>query len=297
MEYLLATAAVLAVLLALWNTWCTWHVMDQLERMLEDAIQGRFSEEYFNESRLSKVGAMLANHLSGCAISARNVADEKARLESLVADISHQTKTPLANILLYTQLLEELELAGEGRRYVSALEDQTQKLNYLIESLVKTSRLETGILALRPELGDLMPMLEAAVGQFLPRATEKNINLALAPTGATAVFDGKWTEEALCNLLDNAIKYTPEGGSVSVQATAYEMFCRIDVSDTGLGIAEEEQPKIFHRFYRSAAARKMEGVGLGLYLVQQIAEGQGGFIKVSSSPGKGAVFSLSLPRA
>lgn len=297
MAYLLTAAAVLLVLLVLWITWYTWSVMDQLEHMLENAIQGCFSEDCFNESRLSRVGTMLADYLSGSAISARNVANEKSRLESLVADISHQTRTPMANILLYTQLLEELELTGEGRRYVSALEEQAQKLHSLIEALVKTSRLETGVLVLRPEAGELKPMLEAAVSQFVPRAAEKSINLSLIPTGAAAVFDGKWTEEALCNLLDNAIKYTPEGGSVSVQVTAYEMFCRIDVSDTGPGIAEEEQPKIFQRFYRSSAARKMEGVGLGLYLVQQIAEGQNGYIKVSSTPGKGTVFSLYLPRA
>ena len=161
--------------------------------------------------------------------------------------------------------------------------------------LVKTSRLETGILTLRPVSGPLLPMLEEAVGQFLPSAAGKGISLTLTPTDAVAVFDPKWTAEAVCNLLDNAVKYTPAGGKISVRAVRYEMFCRVDVADTGPGVPEAEQPKIFQRFYRSDAAREAEGVGVGLYLARQIAEGQGGYLKVSSKPGHGAVFSLCLP--
>ena len=117
----------------------------------------------------------------------------------------------------------------------------------------------------------------------------------MAPTEARAVFDPKWTEEAVCNLLDNAVKYTPAGGAVSLSVTAYELFCRLDVTDTGPGIKEAEQSLIFQRFYRSPAAGSTEGVGIGLYLCRQIAERQGGYIKVSSRVGAGSTFSLFLP--
>lgn len=129
-----------------------------------------------------------------------------------------------------------------------------------------------------------------------PRRTGKGIILTLLPTQAQARFDPKWTEEAVCNLLDNGVKYTPPGGAVTVSVTAYELFCRIDVTDTGMGLAEEEQAKVFQRFYRAPAARDGEGVGIGLYLVRQIAAGQGGYVKVSSQRGRGSTFSLFLPR-
>lgn len=112
----------------------------------------------------------------------------------------------------------------------------------------------------------------------------------------SALFDPKWTEEALCNLLDNAVKYTPAGGRVSVEIRPYEMFTAVCVQDTGPGIPEAEQAKIFGRFYRAPSAYQTEGVGIGLYLTRQIAAGQGGYIKVESSPGAGSIFSLYLPR-
>ena len=138
-------------------------------------------------------------------------------------------------------------------------------------------------------------MLEEAVSQFAPKAAEKGLELVLEPAGAEAVFDPKWTAEAVCNLIDNAVKYTP-AGRVTVSARAYELFARVDVEDTGPGIPEEELAKLFQRFYRGGAASGEEGVGVGLYLVRQIAQGQGGYVKAFSRPGKGARFSLFLPR-
>ncbi|MCI8761237.1 MAG: HAMP domain-containing histidine kinase, partial [Oscillospiraceae bacterium] len=161
---------------------------------------------------------------------------------------------------------------------------------------VKTSRLEAGVLALHPRAGPLGPVLEEAAAQLAPKAAERRIRLVLSPTDISAVFDPKWTGEALCNLLDNAVKYTPAGGRVTVEAASYQLFCRIDVTDTGPGIPEEERAKVFQRFYRSPAAYEAEGVGIGLYLARQIAQGQGGYIKASSRPGQGSCFSLYLPQ-
>ena len=114
-------------------------------------------------------------------------------------------------------------------------------------------------------------------------------------TDAFAVFDFKWTAEALANIVDNAIKYT-EHGTITISAVSYEMFARIDISDTGSGIPETEQAKIFARFYRSNSVQKQEGVGIGLYLDRQIISGEGGYIKVASVPGKGSTFSIFLPK-
>ena len=189
MERIFLVIAALAVLGALWNGWRTQRTLDQLEEMLEEAVQGRFSERRFDESRLSRAETQLAHYLSASALSTQNLAEEKQAIQSLVADISHQTKTPLANILLYIQLLEEQPLTEEGRGCTAELESQAKKLQSLLDALVKTSRLEAGMLTLHPERRPLRPMLEEAVHQLAPRAAEKALTLTLAPTEAPAVFD------------------------------------------------------------------------------------------------------------
>ena len=271
----------------------TRRMLENLNRMLDIAMQGEFTEDSFDESMLSALESKLAHYLAAATVSARNVAGEKDKLKALIGDISHQTKTPISNILLYSELLRE---QPGNRDCLGALEGQTKKLQTLIEALVKTSRLESGVIALHPVPGKLLPMLESAVSQLVPRAESKKIQITLEPTDADAVFDPKWTEEAIYNLLDNAVKYTSAGGAVRVTATAYQLFSAIHISDTGPGIPEEKQPRVFQRFYRGAEHAEEEGVGIGLYLVRQIAEGQGGYVKVSSQVGSGSTFSLYLPR-
>ena len=288
----LGLAALALVALHLWHRRQMKRLLRSLDRMLDAAIRGEFREETFDESLLAAVETKLAHYLSASAVSAKNLQEERDKIKSLIADISHQTKTPIANVRLYAQLLEEQE---DCRVYTAPLGEQARKLQSLIDALVKTSRLEAGVLVLHPRPGPLEPMLEEAAAQFVPKAEEKGLELILEPTGAEAVFDPKWTAEAVCNLIDNAVKYTPSG-RVTVSARAYELFARVDVEDTGPGIPEEELAKLFQRFYRGGAALEAEGVGVGLYLVRQIAQGQGGYIKAFSRPGKGARFSLFLPR-
>ena len=289
----LAALLVLAAAALLWERLRLRRLFSRLDNMLDRALRGEFREEVFDESRLSAVEARLARYLAASAASSRELEEERDKIKALIADISHQTKTPIANVLLYAQLLEEQ--APEQREYTAALSAQARKLRSLIEALVKTSRLETGVLALHPRPGALGPMLEEAVGQFAPEAAEKGLALTLGPGEAEAVFDPKWTAEAVCNLIDNAVKYTPSG-SVTVRARSYELFARIDVADTGPGMAEEELAKVFRRFYRGPGTEEAEGVGVGLCLVRQIAEGQGGYVKAFSHPGQGTTFSLFLPR-
>ncbi len=138
-------------------------------------------------------------------------------------------------------------------------------------------------------------MLETVIEQATPKAMGKNIALTVDSRDVEAVFDPKWTVEALYNIVDNAIKYTPSGQSVQLSVTPYQLFCRIDVADTGLGISEDETAKIFSRFYRSQEVTDKEGVGLGLYLAREIITAQGGYIKVKSRLGTGSVFSVFLP--
>ena len=294
---IIAAFAAAALAAAVWNRLHAKRVMKNLNRMLDAAMAGTFLERDFDESLLSAVESRFAHYLAANAVSAQKLQEEKDKIKTLIADVSHQTKTPVANILLYTQLLAEQDLSPEGRSCAAALEGQVEKLCALVDALVKTSRLEAGILALHPKAGPLAPMLEDAAAQFVPKAAEKGITLTAVSTDARAVFDPKWTAEALCNLLDNAVKYTPAGGTVTVEVIPYQLFCRINVTDSGPGIPEAERTRVFQRFYRSPAAYETEGVGIGLYLTRQIAEGQGGYVKASSQPGRGSCFSLYLPRS
>lgn len=295
--YVIAAAALaVALMIVAYDRWCTARTIRRLDDMLTSAMNGSFSEKAFDESRLSALESRLARYLAASALSERNVREQKDQISALISDISHQTKTPVANLQLYAQLLSEQPLTPQGKDCAVAISAQAEKLQTLIEVLVKTSRLETGILALHPQTGEISPMVERAVTQYAPRAAEKGTVLTTRQTEGSAVFDPKWTEEAVCNLLDNAVKYTPAGGTVTVEVKNYELFSAIRVSDTGPGISEGEQAKIFGRFYRAPDAYQAEGVGIGLYLTRQIAEKQGGYVKVESTPGKGSAFSLYIPR-
>lgn len=283
--------------LIFWNRRKTGKILQNIDRMLDEAIKGNFTEERFDESLLSAVEAKFVQYLSACEVSSRNLAKQKDKIKTLITDISHQTKTPIANLLLYSELLEEEELSGQALESVEAIHEQSRKLRFLIDSLVKLSRLESGIILLAPERGKIYPMLREVSRQFEAQAGKKGLDFTLCQTEpeAEAFFDRKWTAEALANLLENAVKYTEKGG-ISISVVSYEMFVRIDVSDTGIGIPEDCQGKIFGRFYRSEEVRGQEGAGIGLSLVREILSGENGYIKVASRLGEGSCFSVFLPR-
>lgn len=292
----LALFAVLAaIVVVVWNNRRTKRTFDRIEKMLDDAAEGRFTEESFDESRLSALETRFAHYLASSAISARNVSAERDKIKSLISDISHQTKTPIANLLLYSELLSEQNLSEETAAEVAAVHTQAEKLRFLIDALVKLSRLENGILTLSPRQESLQPVFQAIYEQYCRKAEGKGLVLTVQDTELSAFFDPKWTAEALGNLVDNAVKYT-ETGSVTVSAVGYDLFTRIDITDTGIGISEEELPKIFSRFYRGKAAKDEEGVGVGLYLAREIISSEGGYIKAVSAPGQGSTFSVFLPR-
>ena len=270
-------------------------MMDQLYTMLDCAMDGDFSERLFDESTLSALEAKMVRFLSSSAVSSKNLTKEKNKIKSLISDISHQTKTPIANILLYSQLLSEHELPEDCAVCVKALSTQAEKLNFLIGALVKTSRLETGIISINLKKEAVQKLLDAAIAQIKPKSAAKEITVVLDSTDSTAYFDAKWTTEAVYNIIDNAVKYSPAQSTINIKATPYELFIRIDITDQGIGVAEEEQSKIFSRFYRSAAVSGQEGVGIGLFLAREIISSGGGYLKVSSKLGKGATFSIFLP--
>ena len=271
-------------------------VMSRIEEMLEDAINDTFEESAYDESRISRLEVKWKRFLSSSVSSKHRLLEEQKKIKMLISDISHQTKTPLANILLYAQILQEKETNPELVPIVTNIKEQSEKLDFLIRSLVKVSRLESEVLMLKPKREAIMPCIRAAVAGAEEAAALKGIRLNIEETDAKANYDRKWTEEALGNLLDNAIKYSPVGSEVRIQVKDSEMFAAVLVTDAGIGIREEEQAQVFERFYRSAEAAEEKGVGIGLYLVRKIAAKQGGYVRVKSRHGAGSTFSFYMAK-
>ena len=276
----------------------TRHTFELLNRMLDDAISGNFRESDYDETELSKLEVKWMRFLTASASSHENLAGERQSIQELVSDISHQVKTPVANIRLYGELLEE-RLDGEDRDLVRHLLNETELLEFLIQSLVKMSRLEADTIQLLPENQPLLPLLSDIEERGLEKQLRRRITLAKAgwDQEIRAVFDRKWTAEAVYNILDNAYKYSPEGSTVTVALEEYNLFTRIRIADQGPGVTTDEVPRLFDRFYRSPRFKDREGVGLGLSLAREIIRKEGGYIKVSSVPGSGAEFSVYLRKS
>lgn len=274
----------------------TKRIIDRLDIMVDNAIEGRNLESRFDESRMGALETKLQKFLEMNNRSIDGLREEKAKINTLISDISHQTKTPIANIKLYAELLRESDISEESREYVNVLIEQTERLNFLIQSLIKISRLDNGIITLTPKNQTIVSLLEAAKKTYFLAASEKNIDIDITVNEVEAVFDEKWTAEAIEIILDNAIKYTPNNGKISINIEEYQMFLRINIKDTGIGIKEDEYSKIFMRFYRSSDVAEKPGVGIGLYLAREIVTKENGYITVSSDYGKWTVFSIYLPK-
>lgn len=283
-------------------------IVDCLDHMLDEAIAGTFEESDYDESKLSKVECKWKQFLGASVLSRENVEKEKNRVKELVSDISHQTKTPMANIRLYTELLkeklkvdglglEEDELRQESLKMLAEIDRQVEKLNFLIQSLIKMSRLESNIVEVKPKSQSISELLNAVIGDILPKAGQKNVEIINTYTGSgTAYYDRKWTKEALGNIVDNAVKYSPSGSRVILTVTEYELYTAVSVKDFGQGIRETDTVRIFRRFYRASEVHEEDGVGIGLYLAREIIRRENGYIKVKSGAGKGAEFILYLQR-
>lgn len=278
--------------------------LNRLTQMLDDAIAGTFREENYDETRLSRLESRWKQYLASTVLAEEKLRREKENVKGFVSDISHQTKTPMTNLKMYASLLEEnlkaethMESREESLEMLEEIIRQTEKMEFLIQSLSKVSRLETDIVEVRPRRQEILLLLTEAVSGVRQKAAKKQIEIRNIYTGSgSACYDLKWTKEALENILDNAVKYSPCGSEVLLSVTEYEMYAAVSVKDFGPGIREEDVPRIFGRFYRAEEVQQEEGVGIGLYLAREILKKENGYIKVKSVPGEGADFILYIPR-
>lgn len=221
---------------------------------------------------------------------------EKNEIKSLISDIAHQLKTPLTNMKIYSEFLQYENLLEEDRiEFNKVIMLSLDKLCFLVESMIKMSRLESSIINLHKRPSEINESILSAITQLYKKAQLKNIKIEFSPKENIKLnYDKKWTTEAIFNIIENAIKYSHKDSTIFINVEKYEIFTRIDIKDEGIGISEEEIPKIFRRFYRGSNVLNEEGIGIGLYLSREIVTKQGGYIKVKSYK-NGSIFSIFLP--
>ena len=221
---------------------------------------------------------------------------EKNEIKSLISDIAHQLKTPLTNMKIYSEFLQYENLLEEDRiEFNKVIMLSLDKLCFLVESMIKMSRLESSIINLHKRPSEINESILSAITQLYKKAQLKNIKIEFSlKENIKLNYDKKWTTEAIFNIIENAIKYSHKDSTIFINVEKYEIFTRIDIKDEGIGISEEEIPKIFKRFYRGSNVLNEEGIGIGLYLSREIVTKQGGYIKVKSYK-NGSIFSIFLP--
>ena len=231
------------------------------------------------------------------ALARREEALERQR--RFAADASHELRTPLTSISGHARMLDEWALEEDpqrARRSVGAIRRQARRMGDLVDSLLALTRGDEGA-GLEVGRHDLAAVAEEAVQTARATASGKmSVEYARPDRGVMATFDRNGVLQLAGILLDNAVKYTPEGGRVTVRVREVDSHVQFEVSDTGVGIADAQLPLIFERFYRADLSRTKGGAGLGLSIARQIAEAHGGTIEVSSKPGEGSTFTLLLPK-
>ncbi|WP_291651494.1 HAMP domain-containing sensor histidine kinase [Clostridium sp.] len=271
----------------------------QLSDMLATIIDMR-DEEIFStteDTLLSKLQHQTIKLTTILKDKNKQIEKDRNEIKSLISDIAHQLKTPLTNLKMYGEFLQDEDLTEEERReFNDIIIISLDRLSFLIESMIKMSRLESGVIKLKPQINDLNDTLLLAISEVQEKARIKGIEIQLEEVDKVSIsHDKNWVREAFFNILENAVKYTSENGLIMVKIQCYEMFTRVDIKDNGVGIKEDELTKIFSRFYRGENSRYIEGIGIGLFLTREIISNQGGYIKVKSSS-KGSIFSVFLPR-
>lgn len=271
---------------------------NEMCRQMEEVLHGNSIKQVHNRETLtSKMVTEMEKVEDIFAFQLEESRKEKKELQEMVSEITHQIKTPISNIQMFCEMFSDPEVtAPEGEKFIEVIRQQLGKLEFLLNTLVKASRLEAAMINIEMQHGKVIETLAAAVNNIMQKAECKNIDISVACRPSISVYhDAKWTAEAIENLLDNAIKYTPENGKVMLYVNVGEMYTEIKVKDNGKGIKAAHVNDIFKRFYREKSVSKMEGLGLGLYLARNIITMQGGYISVRSAEGKGSCFSVCLP--
>ena len=270
--------------------------MEVLLQRLDDALEGGEGAYAYDESMDSAIADRLNKLLRSSSLGMDRAYQDRDRIKSLISDISHQIRTPLSNIMLYTGLLQEKKLDGQSRMLADQIQGQAEKLDFFMKELIRSSYMETDMIVVSPRTAPVGELVDRACQAVEAEALKKGILIRQPETDRIICkFDMKWTLEAVRNILENALKYSPEGSEVQIEIAPNEAFTCISIQDEGIGIREEEQGLVFERFYRSRDVKKEPGMGIGLYLAREIISRQGGYIEARSEYAKGTCFCIYLP--
>lgn len=295
--FIITSLVLIAIILAATYFQST-HFCHDVENIINEVLKGNTIPTHMEEDTLfSRIYHQLYQLQNILTSSNEATIESRDNLQLLISDISHQVKTPLTNLNLLLSSLKKYNLTYEEKNtFIDMMTNQLDKISSLLESMIKTSRLENGIISLHPTLCPLLPTIKKAISEVQPALIKKEISLNISfPLDPLCFHDSKWTAEAFYNILDNAIKYTSPNGAIYVKADILHSYIQISISDTGIGISTNEYTKIFQRFYRSPNVHNKAGVGLGLYLARKIITQQNGYISVQSELNKGTTFIILLP--
>lgn len=271
---------------------------DSIDRVL-DSVLAKNAElllEAAEDSRFSKLTHKAVKIIQMNTMDISQTSQEKEIIQSFISDMSHQMKTPLSGVTMYTDLLLEGRVTeAERQEFLSRVKTGTEKLQWMMDSLVKMSRLEVGAIELSPVSTGIKQTISDSISTVYGTAVKKNISIQTAFfEDVSLLHDRKWTSEAITNILENAIKYSTAGEELNISVETLPIYTKISITDYGIGIAPDEWNSIFKRFYRGRNAKGVDGAGLGLYLASLIFHKQGGYILVDSKPGKYTTFSMFL---
>ena len=264
--------------------------MRELSDYIDKALDGNLEITEFDEKELSKIKSKLIKFLYASQVKEAKINSEKSKTKDLIADISHQTKTPITNLSLYISLLED----DPKDEYLEIIKYELNKLVFLIQNLVKSSRLESDIIGLQKHQADLKDLVEDVLREFKVILDEKCIIIDLKAEDLFFALDERWLKEAIHNLVDNAIKYSPNGSTINISVYKSYLNYNIDIENECKDLSEETLPKIFERFYRGKNSVSKDGLGLGLFIAREIIEKHGGNIRASLDENR-IKFSVDFP--
>ena len=296
MAVILAGCAVVCILLKRCYQDRMEATYQEMLQKLDKAIGGEVQDLVYDESMDAAVAERLNRVIRITGMNQGKAERERDIIKTLISDITHQVRTPITNIMLYVGLLQEQDLDTASMRLVDKIQKQSDKLDFFMKELVKSSYTEQEMISIHPEMTSVEEILNTACQMVELAAMKKKIDIVQEEIEAVCFADKKWTTEALGNVLDNAVKYSPENSKVTVRGILYESFICIQVEDQGIGIKTEEQGMVFERFYRSKDVGSEPGFGIGLYLVREVLVKQGGYAKIKSEIGKGTTVQLYLSR-
>lgn len=222
------------------------------------------------------------------------LAREREFLKSLLSDISHQLKTPLAALKMYNEIIAQEELTAPVREFTEKSAAQLERMEWLILGLLKTARVEAGMIEFDMQMNDAAEIARECVQEFSDAARKKGITIRAEGGSAPLCCDSAWLNEAIGNIITNGLEYVSPGGNITVKTEKSLVAVSIRISDTGTGIHPDDLPYIFKRFYRGKHSRG-DGSGIGLSLARSLAHQMGGTLTAESSFGSGAVFTFTFP--